>query len=108
MKERIWLNKVVKLGSDISTEITTTDISTVHRLGWFKLGATRSVICRLVRHKRDMMNQNRKKLKDMPEYRSKVYITGMPLGLLKKVGKSFERVLARPSPPAGGLGGTPL
>ena len=30
--------------------------------------------------------------------------SGMPLGLFKKVGKSFEGALARPSPPAGDPG----
>ena len=68
-------DKVIKLANDISVEITTSDISTVHKLGRVKPGSTRPVICRFVaRHKRDLMIYNRKKLKDIPEYSGKVYI----------------------------------
>ena len=77
IKEEEWkdlADKVVKIASDIGIEITT-DISTVHRMGQFKLGSTRPVICWFVAsHKHNMLIQNRKKFRDILEYCGKVYI----------------------------------
>ena len=68
------IKKIIELGKEMEVEIKDADISAAHRIGRPGSGP-RSVICRFVsRQTKDKVMKGRKKLKDLPDTKGKVYV----------------------------------
>ena len=73
-KHEDLVGKIIQIARDIDVTVSLSDISTTHRLVKPR-DKPGQIIYRFVRRSvRDDIMSNRKKLKDIPQYRSKVYI----------------------------------
>jgi hypothetical protein len=71
------VEKVVQICKDIDVTVNRSDISACHRNPWKRtnMGKPRPILCKFVsRMKFDEVMANKKKMKDLPQYKGKVFV----------------------------------